>query len=149
VPVTRVTTLAGQVDSNIVPERLIATLSQFFGVLGAVLAGIGLYGLLAYTVARRTNEVGIRMALGATAADVSSLVSRDALGMVCGGLIAGMLLVLLSRPLVARLVQDLKPDGMVSMIIGGVIVMAVALLAAYVPVRRAIRVDPMAALRHD
>jgi putative ABC transport system permease protein len=102
VPVTRVTTLAGQVDSNIVPERLIATLSQFFGVLGAALA---------YTVARRTNEVGIRMALGATAADVSSLVLLDALGMVCGGLIAGMLLVLLSRPLTARLVQDLKPDG--------------------------------------
>jgi predicted permease len=149
VPVTRVTTLAGQVDSNIVPERLIATLSQFFGVLGAVLAGIGLYGLLAYTVARRTNEVGIRMALGATAADVSSLVIRDVLGMVCGGLIAGMLLVLLSRPLAARLVQDLKPDGLAPVIFGGVIIISVALLAAYVPVRRAIRVDPMAALRHD
>ncbi len=67
VPVTSVTTLADQVDSNIVPERLIATLSEFFGCLGVVLAGIGLYGLLAYTVARRTNEIGIRMALGATA----------------------------------------------------------------------------------
>jgi predicted permease len=149
VPVTRVTTLAGQVDSNIVPERLIATLSQFFGVLGAALAGIGLYGLLAYTVARRTNEVGIRIALGATAADVSSLVLRDALGMVCGGLIAGMLLVLLSRPLAARLVQDLRPDGLTPLVFGGVIIIAIALLAAYVPVRRAIRVDPMAALRHD
>src|SRR6185437_13575458 len=60
-PVMRVLTLSAQVDSNIVPERLIATLSQFFGMLGAVLAGIGLYGLMAYTVAHRTNEVGIRM----------------------------------------------------------------------------------------
>ena len=76
VPVMRVTTLADQVDSNIVPERLIATLSEFFGCLGAVLAGIGLYGLLAYTVARRTNEIGIRMALGATASSVSRLVLR-------------------------------------------------------------------------
>ena len=89
VPVKRVTTLAGQVDSNIVPERLIATLSEFFGALGAVLAGIGLYGLLAYTVARRTNEIGIRMALGATAGSVSRLVLRDVLGMVCAGLVAG------------------------------------------------------------
>ncbi len=149
VPVTRITTLADQVDSNIVPERLIATLSQFFGVLGAALAGIGLYGLLAYTVARRTNEVGIRMALGATASDVSSLVLRDALGMVGCGLIAGVVLVLLSRPLVVSLIQDLKPDSTGALVFGGSIIFAVALLAASVPVRRAIRVDPMVALRHD
>ncbi len=149
VPVTRVTTLAEQVDSNIVPERLIATLSQFFGVLGAALAGIGLYGLLAYTVARRTNEVGIRMALGATASDVSSLILRDALGMVCGGLIAGALLVFLSRSLVLSLVPDLKLDSAGPLIFGGWTIIAVALLASYVPVRRAVRVGPMVALRHD
>ena len=149
VPVTRVTTLADQVDSNIVPERLIATLSQFFGVLGAALAGIGLYGLLAYTVARRTNEVGIRMALGATATDVSSLILRDVLEMVCGGLIAGLVLVLLSRPLVASLLEGLKPNNTGALVFGGWIMIAVAALAAYVPVRRAVRVDPMVALRHD
>lgn len=149
VPVTRVTTLADQVDSNIVPERLIATLSEFFGVLGAALAGVGLYGLLAYTVARRTNEVGIRIALGATASDVSSLMLRDALGMVCGGILAGGLLVLWSKPLAASLVQDLKPDTAGSLALGGGVIIAVALLGSYVPVRRAVRVDPMVALRHE
>jgi len=149
VPVTRVTTLAGQVDSNIVPERLIATLSEFFGCLGAVIAGIGLYGLLAYTVARRTNEIGIRMALGATARGVSRLVLRDVLGMVCAGILAGASMVLWTRPLAASLLPDLKLEGAVPLGIGGGAMVAVALLASYVPVRRAARVDPMVALRHE
>jgi putative ABC transport system permease protein len=149
VPVTRVTTLADQVDSNIVPERLIAILSESFGVLGAALAGIGLYGLLAYTVARRTNEVGIRMALGATASDVSSLILRDALGMVCAGIISGALMVLWSKPLAGSLIQDLKPDTAEALALGGGVIIAVALLGSYIPVRRAVRVDPLVALRHD
>jgi putative ABC transport system permease protein len=89
VPVLRVTTLADQVDASIVPERLIALLSGMFGALGSVLAAIGLYGLLAYTVARRVNEIGIRMALGATRGDVTRMVLGDALGMVCAGLAIG------------------------------------------------------------
>lgn len=148
-PVTRVITLRDQVDSNIVPERLVATLSQFFSVLGVALAGVGLYGLLAYTVARRTNEVGIRMALGATTRDVSTLVLQDALTMVCGGVIAGIVLVLLSRPLLISLIQDLKPDDTGALVVSGWITMAVAMLAVYVPVRRAVGVDPIVALRHD
>ena len=149
VPVTRVATLADQVDSNIVPERLIATLSEVFGCLGAVLAGIGLYGLLAYTVARRTNEIGIRMALGATASGVSRLVLRDAMGMVCAGLVAGSSMVVWGRPLAASLVQDLKLDSAVPLAFGGGAIIAVTLLASYVPARRAAHVDPMVALRHE
>jgi putative ABC transport system permease protein len=149
VPVTSVTTLAAQVDSNIVPERLIATLSEFFGCLGALLAGIGLYGLLAYMVARRTNEIGIRMALGATAGSVSRLVLRDVLEMVCAGLVAGTWMVSLGRPLAASVLHDLKLESAAPLAIGGVAMVAVALLASYVPVRRAARVDPMMALRHE
>jgi putative ABC transport system permease protein len=137
------------VDSNIVPERLIATLSEFFGCLGAMLAGIGLYGLLAYTVARRTNEIGIRMALGATAGSISRLVLRDALGMVCAGLAAGMWMVFWGRPLAAGVLPDLKLESALPLAIGGGAMAAVALLASYVPVRRAARVDPMEALRHE
>ncbi len=136
-------------DSNLVPERLIATLSEFFGGLGATLAGIGLYGLLAYTVARRTNEIGVRMALGATAGHVSRLVFRDALGMVCVGLVTGASMVLWSRPLATSVFSDLKWQGASPLEIGGGAVIAVALLASYVPVRRAARVDPMVALRHE
>jgi len=149
VPVKRVTTLAGQVDSNIVPERLIATLSEFFGGLAAALAGIGLYGLLAYTVARRINEIGVRMALGATANDVRRLMLRDALGMVCSGVAAGAFLVLWSRPLAASMVQGLKPESAWPLALAGGAIGAVALAASYVPVRRAVHVDPMVALRHE
>ena len=108
VPVKTVTTLADQVDSNIVPERLIATLTEFFGCLGAVLPGTGLYGLLAYTVARRTSEIGIRMALGATTSSVGWLVLRDFLGMVCVGFVAGVSMVLWSRRLATSFLSDLK-----------------------------------------
>ena len=85
VPVAKVTTLAQQVDASIVPERLMAKLSGAFGGLGALLAALGLYGLLAYTVARRTTEIGIRMALGATRRDVTRMVLSSALRLVCAG----------------------------------------------------------------
>ena len=97
VPVKSVTTLNDQVDASIVPERLIATLSLWFGVLGALLAAIGLYGLLAYTVARRINEIGIRMALGATRTGATRMVLGQALGMVCIGLAVGAPIVVLER----------------------------------------------------
>ena len=73
-----------------IPERLIAMLSGFFGALGALLAAIGLYGLLAYTVARRTSEIGIRMALGATQRDVTRMVQKSALALVGAGLVLGV-----------------------------------------------------------
>lgn len=145
--VTRVRTLSEQVDADIVPEHLIATLSEFFGVLGAALAGIGIYGLLAFSVARRTSEIGIRMALGATRGDVSRLVLRDAMGMLCAGFLIGGLLVLWGRPLAATLVQGLDPVSGGTVVLAGGAIVAVALLASYVPARRAVSVDPMVALR--
>jgi predicted permease len=149
IPVTRVTTLSDQVDAAIIPERLVATLSQFFGALGAVLAGIGLYGLLAYAVARRINEIGVRMALGATAPDITLLVGRDHLSTPVTMHLLGSGLVLWARPLATALLADLKIDSLAPLALGAAAILAVALFASYIPIRRAARVDPMVALRHE
>jgi predicted permease len=149
VSVKSVTTLADQVDASIVPERLIATLSLWFGALGALLAALGLYGLLAYTVARRINEIGIRMALGATRSDATRMVLGDALGMVCMGLAVGAPIAFWSESFAASLIPDLQIRGAVPIASGAVAMIAIALLAAYVPARRAAKVDPMVALRYE
>jgi predicted permease len=147
--VTRITTLSEQVDADIVPERLIAVLSEFFGILGAALAGIGLYGLLTYTVARRSSEIGVRMALGATTVDGTRLVLKDAIGMLCTGFVLGAFMVLWGRPLASSLVPDLRPESSGPLALAGVAISAVALMALQVPARRAARVDPVVALRQE
>jgi predicted permease len=141
------TTMADQVNASIVPERVVAMLSGAFGALGSMLAAIGLYGLLAYTVARRTNEIGIRMALGASRGSVARMVLRDALGMVSAGLAIGVPIAFWARSLAASLIEDLPVKSAVPLVFGAVGVIAVGLLASYIPARRATKVDPMVALR--
>jgi ABC-type antimicrobial peptide transport system permease subunit len=147
VPVARIRTLAEQVDASIVTERLIATLSGLFGALGTLLAAIGLYGLLAYTVARRVNEIGIRMALGATQGAVTRMVLGEALGMAAAGLAIGLPLALWSKRLTASLVRDLPLASTVPIVFAAMAMIVVALIAAYIPARRAAAVDPATALR--
>lgn len=147
--VRRVMTLADQVDAAIVPERLMALLAGFFGVIGALLAAIGLYGLLAFTVARRTKEIGIRMALGATRAAVMRMVLMDALGLVATGFVAGVVPALWVKRLAAALLENLPPGGVAPIGIATAILIAVALLAAFMPARRATRIEPLTALRAE
>jgi predicted permease len=147
--VSHVTTLSRQVDSAIVPERLVATLASYFGVLAMALSGIGLYGLLSYAVARRTGEIGVRIAIGASAADIWWLVLRRALIVLCGGLLAGGLLAFWARPLASSVVRDLRPESVLSIAFAAGAVFVVGLLACVVPVRRAARVDPIVALRSE
>ena len=149
VRIANVTTLSDQVDASLVLERVMATVSGMFGALGACLAALGLYGLLAYTVTTRTNEIGIRMALGATTGDVARLVLKGAFGLVCAGLVVGVPVAVASERFAASLVPGLavKVTGPVG--IASVIMIAIGLLAAYVPARRAARVQPMDALRRS
>jgi ABC-type antimicrobial peptide transport system permease subunit len=142
-------TMSEQIDSSIVPERLIAMLSAGFGALGAMLAAIGLYGLLAYTVARRTHEIGVRVALGAAGTDVMCMVLRDALWMVCAGLAIGAAPALWGKRVAASLIPDLPVASPLPLLVAAAIMIAVALIAAYLPARRAMRVDPLVALRYE
>ena len=147
VAVVNIKTLAGQVDGALVPERLSAILSGLFGALGALLAALGLYGLLAYAVARRVNEIGIRLAVGATRIDITRMVLREALGMSCAGLVVGGSIAYWGKRFVASLLPDLPGQSMAPIVFGAVVMVALAMVAAYVPARRATRVDPIEALR--
>jgi len=149
VTVTKVTTLTEQIDASIVPERLTATLSGFFGGVAVLLAAIGLYGLLAYTVARRTNEIGIRIALGATRRDVTQMVLKQALSLVCVGLIIGAPIAIWIRHIAASMLEGLSAESLFPNVIAGIVTIGVALLAAYLPARRATRIEPLIALRSE
>jgi ABC-type antimicrobial peptide transport system permease subunit len=141
--------MTDQINASIVPERLTATLSTWFGALGALLAAVGLYGLLAYTVARRTNEIGVRRALGASRGRVMWMVLAEAVGMVGAGLVIGAPLALWTKQIATRLIPGLTTKGAVWILLGAVTMLAIALLAAYLPARRASRVEPIVALRHE
>jgi ABC-type antimicrobial peptide transport system permease subunit len=149
VALSKMTTLSDQVDASIVPERLVATLSELFGALGALLASVGLYGLLSYSIARRVGEIGIRMALGATARDVMGMVLKGALLLVGIGLLIGVPLALWSRQLAGAMVVNLQVRVAWPIAAAALAMVAVGLMAAYVPARRASRVQPMDALRHS
>lgn len=147
VPITRVTTMTDQIDAAIVPERVIATLSTWFGALAALLTAIGLYGLLAYSVARRTNEIGVRMALGASSVDILRLVLRDSLLMLCVGVALGIPLALWSKRVAVHLLEGLPVASPTPLILGVLLIAAVTLLAAFIPAHRATKLDPNMALR--
>ena len=140
---------ATQVDDSLRRERLLATLSGFFGGLALLLATMGLYGVLSYNVARRRNEIGIRVALGAGRRQVTTMVLGEVSVMVCVGLAIGLGLAVAMTRFIVSFLFGLAPTDVLT--IGGsmTLLATVALLAAYVPARRASRIDPMEALRED
>ncbi len=135
------------IEATILRERLMATLSGFFGLLALLLACIGLYGILSYGVASRTNEIGIRMALGAQRRDVFWLILREALWLVIAGVAVGLPMIFAVTRLASTLLFGLTPTDPASLVVAALLMLAVAMVAGYLPSRRATRVDPMDALR--
>ena len=137
------------VQESLLRERLMAQLSGFFGVLALVLASIGLYGLLSYAVASRTNEIGIRMALGARTRDVVSLILKESVVLVLIGVGVGVPVVLYVVRFAQSLLFNLSPTDPISLVGAGLVLLFVAVFAAYLPARRATKVDPLVALRYE
>jgi predicted permease len=146
-PVWEIKTMRTQIDQGLVQERLVATLSSFFGLLALLLSAIGLYGTLSYAVTRRTSEIGIRMALGARQADVLWLVLREASVLVLVGVVVGLLAATAMSRLISSMLFGLTPADPMALIIATSALLAVAWLAALLPARRASKVDPIVALR--
>jgi predicted permease len=149
VPMLRARTMEQQVDNNVLQEKLVATLSGFFGVLALVLASIGLYGLIAHTATGRSKEIGIRMALGAERRAVLWLILKDALVLVLAGTIVGIPVALGLTKYVSSLLYGITPRDPLSTAAAVAVLMAIATFASYLPARRASRVDPNVVLRYE
>ncbi|MFZ0589884.1 MAG: FtsX-like permease family protein, partial [Bryobacteraceae bacterium] len=147
--VTSVRTMADQMDETLVQERLIAKLSGVFGLLALLLAAVGLYGVMAYAVARRTNEIGIRMAIGARRSDVLMLVLGETLLLIVLGLMAGIPIALACGHWVAALLFGLSPTDSTTILAAATLLAATAIAAGAIPAYRAAKVDPMIALRYE
>ena len=141
--------LQDQIRQSLQSDRLLATLSGFFGALAVVLAMIGLYGVMSYTVAERTSEIGIRMALGAQRTDVTAMILRKAATLLVAGLALGVVFSLAAASAASALLFGLKPRDPLTLAIAAAVLAAVALGASYLPARRAAALDPIASLKNE
>jgi len=148
-PIRTIKTLEQQMDESLAAERLTAYLSVFFAVLALLLTSVGLYGILAYSVSRRTSEIGVRMALGAQPGNVVWLVVREAMGHTAAGAVAGIAAVAASSRLIESLLYGVRPNDPATIVASVAALAAVCAGAAWLPARRASRLDPMTALREE
>jgi predicted permease len=148
-PIVKVTTLGKQVDDSFRPAKTMTTFCGLFGLLALLLASIGLYGTMAYSVARRTNEIGIRMALGAERGNVLWMVLRESAVLIVLGLLLGAPLAMAGGRWIKSFLFGLPPVDLTGIGAAVVLMAAASAIAAYLPARRATRVDPMVALRYE
>jgi ABC-type antimicrobial peptide transport system permease subunit len=147
--VRRVVTLADRLNQTLQPERLLLGFSIGFGILALLLASVGLYGTLAHAVARRTREIGVRLACGAQPGRMVSMVLREAAIVVAIGLAIGLPLALVVGNALRAFLFSVQPGDTLTLVASCLLLTTVALLAAYLPARRASQVDPITALRED
>jgi ABC-type antimicrobial peptide transport system permease subunit len=138
-----------QVHNSLLQDELMATLSGFFGLLAALLAAIGLYGVMSYMVIQRTREIGIRMAIGARRSSVVNMILNEAGILTGAGLVIGTALALSAAQVAKSMLFGLKPRDPFTLVMAVVGLLAVAALASFLPAYRASRLDPLAALRYE
>ncbi len=148
-PLMDVRTQQQQIDATTQQERIFASLTAGFGLLALALACVGIYGIMAYTVSQRTNEIGIRLALGAERRQVRAMVLKQAARLAFLGAAVGLAAALLLGRIVGTMLYGLKPADPISLAAAGGLLLAVALISGWIPAARASRVEPMEALRHE
>jgi ABC-type antimicrobial peptide transport system permease subunit len=141
--------LRNAIRESLLRERLMAALSSAFGVLAAVLAAIGLYGVMSYAVSRRSNEIGIRIAIGAERSDVLRMILREAATLTAVGVVVGAALAVIAGSAARSLLFGLRPDDPTTVGMAIAILAAIGLIAGFMPARRASRLDPSVALRDE
>ncbi len=146
---SEVATMEQDIETSLWQERLVAALASVFAVASAVLVAIGLYGMLAYSIARRTREIGIRMALGARPADLIEMISRDVLLSVGPGLVLGVAVYAACARVISPVLYGVRPMDAISILAAIAMIGIVATLAGFIPTRRAIQIEPSEALRQD
>ncbi len=149
VPISDVRTQTQQIAETLMQERLLGRLSSFFGGLAVLLACVGLYGLMAYAVSQRTHEIGIRMALGAKKSDVLRMVVGNGLKLTLVGIAVGATGAFALTRFLSSLLYGINARDPLTFIAVSLILISVALLACYIPARRATKVDPMVAIRYE
>jgi ABC-type antimicrobial peptide transport system permease subunit len=148
-PLMDVRTQRQQIDATISQQRVFSSLTAAFGILALALACVGIYGIMAYAVSQRTNEIGIRLALGAGRRQVRSMVLKEAGWLAAVGVVCGVVVALGLGRLTKSMLYGLRPTDPASLVGAAVLLLSVALLAGWVPAMRASRVEPMEALRHE
>ena len=149
IPLTNVRTQEQQIESDLQEKRLFVTLTSGFGILALVLASVGIYGVIAYSVAQRTNEIGIRLALGAIPRQVLAMVMREAWWLSVVGIAIGAGASFLLSRVVRSMLYGIAPYDPATLSGAAVLLLLVALGASWIPARRAARVQPREALRRD
>jgi ABC-type antimicrobial peptide transport system permease subunit len=149
IPISEIATQSHLLKTSIAPERLFTMLCGVMALVGILLSCIGLYGLLAFMVTRRTNEIGVRMALGARPRDVAWPLIRSALHLAALGLAFGLPTALALARVLRSVLYGVTPYDPMTVVASIVLILAIAALAAWIPARRAARIDPMEALRYE